>query len=214
MAERWKDELLKLRQYELPHAVFERARRGSTPAPEPRSDRALAAIVAVVVAIVGGVVAWQSFVPGRTARPGSAPSHGGRIVSSSSPSDPSDIVFVLEPEYRAGETIDVRIRNVGEQTYLYETHYQACFLTYTDGSGREFIIPPGTHCDILAPAEIGPGETKTLFTWHLDECLEDAWGCQKSGDLPPGVYTIRGSFKPKDGGQAATASITFRITEP
>jgi hypothetical protein len=107
--------------------------------------------------------------------------------------------------------VQVKIRNVGATTYLYQAIYQACFLTFLDESGREFIIPPGTHCDILAEVELAPGETKTLFTWRLDECTKDAWGCQESAALPPGLYTIRGSFEPSDGGDATPAEGSFQI---
>jgi hypothetical protein len=122
-----------------------------------------------------------------------------------------EIVFVLQPEYTVGETVKVKIRNVGTKTYLYEYFYQACFLTYLDDSAREFIIPPGTHCDILSETELAPGETVTLFTWDLDECTRDAWGCQESRALAPGFYTIKGSFEGKDGGDATSAEITFQI---
>jgi hypothetical protein len=35
---------------------------------------------------------------------------------------------------------------------------EACELTYREEKGREFIIPPGTHCDLVLIKEIAPGE--------------------------------------------------------
>lgn len=123
----------------------------------------------------------------------------------------SPIRFVLADNYAAGEGINVVIENVGKRAYVFQWRYQACFLSYFDSSGRRFIIPPGTHCDILGEETIRPGERKKLFNWSLDECIRDEWGCQESRLLPPGTYTIKGRFKPKNTGTPARAETTFRI---
>jgi hypothetical protein len=147
----------------------------------------------------------------------------GRSTSSTETQEPSatppatsessglPIRFVLADSYAAGETIRVAIENVGTRAYVFQSLYQACFLSYLDSSGRRFIIPPGTHCDILAEETIRPGERKKLFTWRLDECVKDQWGCAESRPLPPGIYTIKGRFKPKAGGRPARAETTFQI---
>ena len=49
-------------------------------------------------------------------------------------------------------------------------------MHYSDGDGREFIIPPGTHCYIVTYGTIKPGETQPLFSWKLDECCEGCVG--------------------------------------
>ena len=121
------------------------------------------------------------------------------------------IRFVLGDNYAAGETIDVVIENVGPRAYMFESAYQACYLSYFDSSGRRFIIPPGTHCDIFAEERIGPGERKKLFSWSLDECVKDRRGCVESRPLPPGAYTIKGRFMPAAGGRPARVQTTFRI---
>jgi hypothetical protein len=121
------------------------------------------------------------------------------------------IRFVLEDLVSVGETVKVSITNVGTRAYLYEAVYQACFLSYSDSSGRPFIIPPGTHCDILGKVAIRPGETKRLFTWSLDECVKDEWGCSRSRSLPPGTYTIEGRFRPAAGGAPVQAVTAFEI---
>jgi hypothetical protein len=121
------------------------------------------------------------------------------------------IRFRLDETYAAGETVEVSITNVGTRVYLYEFYYQACFLSYLDSSGRQFIVPPGTHCDIRGKLPIRPGETKRLFNWGLDECVKDRWGCVRSRPLPAGTYTIAGRFKPKDGGAPVRAVKTFEI---
>ena len=121
------------------------------------------------------------------------------------------IRLVLDGPLVVGK-IAVEIANVGPRPYLFEAFYQACFLAYFDASGRRFIIPPGTHCDLRAKEPIRPGETKRLFTWRLDECVKDAWGCVRSRPLPPGKYTITGRFKPAAGAASVRAAATFEIT--
>ena len=121
------------------------------------------------------------------------------------------IRFLLADRYAKGETVNVLIENVGTKTYLFQLYYQACFLRYFDSTGRRFIIPPGTHCDLLAEEAIRPGERKKLFTWSLDECVKDRWGCVKSRALPSGTYTVKGHLKPKAAGAPALAEATFTI---
>jgi hypothetical protein len=121
------------------------------------------------------------------------------------------IRFRLDDTYTVGQKIDVAIANVGTRPYLYEFEYQACFLSYFDSAGRRLIIPPGTHCDIRGKEMIRPGEAKRLFSWRLDECVKDLWGCIRSRPLPPGTYTIQGRFKPRDGGTPVRAETTFEI---
>jgi hypothetical protein len=122
------------------------------------------------------------------------------------------IAFVLDDTYGFMDTIEVRITNRGDRAYEYNsTGYEACNLTYRDDTGRDFIIPPGTHCDLVAIERIKPGQTVTLFEWKLDECVKDNWGCVKSEPLKPGTYTIEGRFKPAEGGAPAHADATFEI---
>ena len=128
-----------------------------------------------------------------------------------SESNGGPIRFIFGDRYASGETIDVVIENVGPRAYMFESFYQACYLSYFDSSGRRFIIPPGTHCDLLAEERIRPGERKELFSWSLDECVKDQWGCVESRLLPPGAYTIKGRFMPAAGGRAARVKTTFRI---
>jgi hypothetical protein len=94
---------------------------------------------------------------------------------------------------------------------VFQSYYQACFLSYFDSSGRRFIIPRGTHCDLLAEETIRPGERRKLFSWDLHECVKDEWGCVKSRLLAPGTYTIEGRFKPKVAGPRAQAETTITI---
>jgi hypothetical protein len=121
------------------------------------------------------------------------------------------LLFVLDDRYHAGESVHVRLQNLSEDTFLYNSEYQACDMTYRDGSGRRFIIPPGTHCDLISIQKIRPDQTVTLFTWNLDECVKDDWGCMKSKPLAPGAYTIAGDFKRKGGGDPVAVQATFEI---
>ena len=123
----------------------------------------------------------------------------------------SAIQFVLNDTYTLGDTARVQIENVGDRPYRYQLLYAACRLHYFDGDGRRFIIPLGTHCDLIAYGTIKPGETKSLFKWKLDECVKDAWGCVRSRPLSPGTYTITGAFKPKNLGNSASASGSFEL---
>jgi hypothetical protein len=132
-----------------------------------------------------------------------------------SPVSQGPIRFLFDDSYAPRARVDVKIENVGTRGYRYvDTQYAACFLRYFDSSGREFKIPPGTHCDIISPATIEPGEVRTLFTWRLNECVKDRWGCVKSRPLPPGTYTVRGSFRPMGGGMRARPEATVRIVAP
>jgi hypothetical protein len=155
----------------------------------------------------------------------SAEASGGAPSSSSatSPPLPTDgapsgpIRFVLADTYAVGDTARVRIDNVGDRPYRYRLsvsrrdQYAACPLHYFDPEGREFIIPPGTHCDIVAYGTIKPGETKLLFRWKLDECVRDDWGCVRSKLLAPGTYTISGRFKSASTGNSARAESSFEL---
>ncbi|MGH3038153.1 MAG: hypothetical protein ACRDLZ_01905 [Gaiellaceae bacterium] len=118
---------------------------------------------------------------------------------------------MLADRYVVGETVDVLIENVGKKAYLFQWPYQACFLRYFDSSGRRFIIPPGTHCDLRSEEPIRPGERQKLFTWSLDECVKDDWGCVESRPLSPGTYTIKGRFEPDAAGKPALVETTLTI---
>ena len=142
--------------------------------------------------------------------PAVSPSPSG---ASSSPVPRSDIQFLFRERYQAGHRVPVRIENVGDVAYKYQTEYAACYLTYRDEDDREFLIPPGTHCDLISVAAIQPGETKLLFTWSLDECTRDEWGCARSRPLDPGTYRISGTFQPTgDGDAPARAEAVLKIS--
>ncbi len=127
-----------------------------------------------------------------------------------------DIQFVLTGSSAANSPVEVKIKNVGTVSYKYRTEYAACDLEYYEiqgaraDLGRKFIIPPGTHCDLLVHNEIKPGETKTLFTWNLDECTKDQWGCVESKPLAPGNYRVMGMFESSTG-KTTTAEKIFEI---
>jgi hypothetical protein len=123
----------------------------------------------------------------------------------------ASLLLLLGDRYQVGESVRVRLQNVSEDTFLYNPEYQACEMTYRDGAGRKFIIPPGTHCDLVVIQELRPGQTVTLFTWALEECVKDEWGCVKSEPLAPGTYTIAGEFKRTGGGDPVEARATFEI---
>lgn len=134
-----------------------------------------------------------------------------KVQAFADPSSP-DIQFILKPTYKVGEKVEFKMHNAGKISYSYNEKYPACDLSYFDSAGREFIIPQGTHCDMVVTVEIQPGETKPLFDWDLRECVQDDFGCAKSEPLPEGTYTIKGTFvSESDGGISTEASTTIKI---
>jgi hypothetical protein len=124
------------------------------------------------------------------------------------------IRFELDQTLQQGEKAVVRIANSGNRAYLYEVFYPACYnLRFFDSAGREFTIPPGTHCDLISRAELRPGEERRLFSWRLNECVKDNWGCAKSEPLPPGIYRLEGKFRRTGGGPIARPTIEVQILE-
>ncbi|MBI3358004.1 MAG: hypothetical protein HY201_02305 [Nitrospirae bacterium] len=140
--------------------------------------------------------------------------HAAFAFDDRSSSDAGDIQFILKPTYKVGEKIAFKIRNTGKVPYSYNQKYPACDFSYFDGSGREFVIPPATHCDMVVTVEIKPGETKNLFEWDQSECVQDDFGCSKSVPLPEGTYTIEGSFVSDAEGDLSTeSSATIKIVK-
>jgi len=138
--------------------------------------------------------------------------YGVQAFADPSSPETGDIQFILKPTYKVGEKIEFKIRNIGKIPYSYNQEYPACDFSYFDSSGREFVIPPATHCDMVVTVEIKPGETKKLFEWDLSECVLDDFGCVKSEPLPAGTYTIEGSFvSDADSDSATETSATIKI---
>jgi hypothetical protein len=130
------------------------------------------------------------------------------------PASPGPIQFVVDQTPQEGSKIPVRIKNVGSVSYGYETFYAACYnVKFFDSTGREFKIPPGTHCDLLHEDVLRPGERVRLFGWKLDECVKDRWGCVRSESLEPGVYRLKGRFEARqNAGPTARPEIEIEIT--
>ena len=172
-------------------------------------------VALLLVLLAGGSLAALALRSGGEELSAGASTSQTRGASTTAAAEPESgtvpIRFVLNDSYEARETVTVAIENIGTKAYVFQSYYQACSLSYFDSKGRPFIIPPGTHCDLLAEETIRPGERKKLFTWKLDECVKDAWGCVKSRPLAPGTYTIKGLFKPKFAGPRARVETTFRI---
>lgn len=123
----------------------------------------------------------------------------------------SPLVFVLDRPLHEGGKTRVRLRNRSDKAFVYNPYYEACQMVFRDGTGRKFLVPEGTHCDLVAREKVEPGETVTLFRWDLDECVKDEWGCAKARDLPLGKYSMRGWFKPAGGGDRVRVTEVFRI---
>ncbi|MFQ5933619.1 MAG: hypothetical protein ACE5KI_03140 [Dehalococcoidia bacterium] len=135
----------------------------------------------------------------------------------------------MEDSYVLGQDIEIKIRNNGTESYVYSAYYPACInLEFYDESEEArqlksfskiielppglFIIPEGTHCDLIGESEIKPGEEAVLLTWSQQECVEDNWGCTESVPVKPGNYTIVGEFRESmDSSVTVTAEWSFAI---
>ena len=123
----------------------------------------------------------------------------------------SPIDFVMKDTYALGQDIEIKIKNNGASSYVYNKSYPACSnLEFYDESEETrqverlskivelppglFIIPEGTHCDLVVEYQIKPGEEVVLLTWSQRECVKDSWGCAESVPVKPGKYTIVGKF--------------------
>lgn len=153
-----------------------------------------------------------------------------------------DIVFEMKERYRLGEPVEIRIRNKSTSaTYYYQRDFPACYnLRFFDDSterrpypretpGREpvrllpgeFIVPEGTHCDLIVEKPLAPGEVVTLLTWKQELCVKDVWGCIESAPVAPGEYRIAGEFaqsrdvivpgRSREGARIATANWKYAI---
>lgn len=139
------------------------------------------------------------------------------------PTAKQSLEFSMKQEYPRGEAIPVTIENHSKVSYVFNPDYPACYnLKFKDESGKlhkikrpapdglktlkdgEFVVPEGTHCDLVSDALIRPGEKKTLVKWLQKECLEDEFGCRKSEPVAPGKYTIIGSFQEATGEAGGT----------
>ena len=172
----------------------------------------------MTIVTLSGCTATRASISSTEAVEGSSPSSAvPSPVPTGRASSTGPIRFVLAGTYTVGDTARVQIENVGNRADRYRLsvskrdQYAACPLHYFDAEGREFIIPPGTHCDIVAYGIIKPGETKPLFNWRLDECVRDAWGCVRTKPLSPGIYTISGLFKSPSSRNSARARSSFEL---
>lgn len=141
----------------------------------------------------------------------SALAAAGDVAGRQQSSTDSPLRFVLDTPLHVGGKTRVRLRNTGDVSYVYNPYYEACAMVFKDASGRKFLVPEGTHCDLVSEAHVAPGETVTLFRWDLDECIEDNWGCTEARDLRRGRYSMRGWFHPEGGGDRVRVTRHFRI---
>lgn len=160
---------------------------------------ALALAVGLIVAACAGA-----------ARPNGTPS-----LTSTPAVAPPDIVFNMKDRYRLGEIIEIRLRNQSvADTYYYQSVYPACYnLKFFDGSTErhaypyadpvpearfllpgQFVIPKGTHCDIIVEEPLGPGQEVLLLAWDQQMCTKDRWGCIEGVGVARGDYRILGEF--------------------
>ena len=148
----------------------------------------------------------------------------------------------MEGEYRPGDPVEIIIRNKSNVTYYYNYYFVACHnLKFFDDSDErrpypdtplsqerlmllgQFIVPEGTHCDLVFEESLAPGQTAALLWWDQEVCIKDSWGCDESVSVKPGRYRIEGEFWATRGvtsagldtprGASTTAEWTFVISE-
>jgi len=130
------------------------------------------------------------------------------------------ISFNMKDEYRLGEPVEIGIRNGSDGDYYYQSTYPGCFnLKFFDGSNvirpypnaepartqiyllpGQFVVPEGTHCDLIAEQPLEPGQSVALFTWGQHICIKDRWGCMESLPVESGEYLVQGEFSNVKGG--------------
>ncbi|MDA1174021.1 MAG: hypothetical protein O2826_05825 [Chloroflexi bacterium] len=149
-----------------------------------------------------------------------------------------DIAFEMKLEYLHGESIAITIVNNSDDTYYYQRHYPACYnLKFFDDPVKErtypeetrplepgeFLVPEGTHCDMVTEDALPPGARTTLLVWERQLCEVHLWGCLESVPAGPGTYRIEGRFSTKrevvgyskeDDRGTTTAEWSFAIAEP
>lgn len=129
------------------------------------------------------------------------------------------ISFDMEDSYQLGEPIEVVILNKSNTNYYYQSYYPACYnLKFFDDSKEarpypyvdqmkservllpgQFIVPEGTHCDLISEESLEPGDRTVLFTWEQQMCIKDRWGCIESVPVEPGTYRVVGEFSQSAG---------------
>lgn len=111
----------------------------------------------------------------------------------------TDIIFMLNESYKTGDKIEIKIKNIGNISYINKALNAPCALTYINPQGEVFFPPEAISCDVFSGDEIQPNEIVSEFKFSLKECVEqEIWRCLKSQPLAPGEYTIRGIFTSKD----------------
>ena len=156
-------------------------------------------------------------IPESTPAPTGTPTPTRTPVVTSAPTTPptpgdSPLEFVMQDNYALGQNIEIKIRNNGTTTYVYNEYYPACgYLEFYDLSqeAREFEwqpgynverppgffnIPEGTHCELDSRSLIRPGEEVVILTWSQRECIKEFWGCVESVPVETGRYTIVGKL--------------------
>lgn len=165
-------------------------------------------------------------------------------LPSATPTPPPvpDIVFEMKQVYLFDESVEIGIVNRSSETYYYQVAYSACYnLKFYDDSDEQrpypreetaqeahllepgqFIVPAGTHCDVISERPLERGARAVLLVWDQQLCTVDVWGCTESIQVEPGTYRIEGQFATKPGvvGPAApgdpsattTAEWTFDIS--
>ncbi len=123
----------------------------------------------------------------------------------------SPIKFVLKDRYALGEPIEIRIRNNGSESYLYDLYLNCPTLKFygADGPGA---ITANAHCDQISTEEIRPREEAVLWTWHQYQCVAAALDrCYQSCPVKPGRYGIVERFYQEGRERETIAERTFII---
>jgi len=133
-------------------------------------------------------------------------------VTAPAPSD-SPIVFVMKDRYALGEPIEIRIRNNGNASFLYDW-VSGCPTLKVYGPGGSRRVHRSTHCDVIITKVIRPQEEIVLATWHQSECFGDIYRCVASCQVKPSRYGVAEQFYSSNRQWKTQVEWTFLIGSP
>ena len=119
------------------------------------------------------------------------------------------IQFVMKDRYALGEPIEIKIRNNGNESYLYDLYLDCPHLKFYGAMGPS-RIHANTHCDQIHTEEIRPRQEVVLWTWNQHHCIaaDNYVYCYQSC---PGRYGIVETFYREGQGGETIAERTFVI---
>lgn len=122
------------------------------------------------------------------------PTLGAPTPSTGHVNNDSPVEFVMRDRYALGEPIEIRIRNNGNESYLFDYDLGCPTLKFY-GTEGPIAIHTSFHCDVIGTREIRSGEEADLWTWHQYQCIAgDFFRCFQICRVKPGTYVVAENF--------------------